>query len=81
MPDTDHLIWRKSTRSYANGCVEVAFGQSTHSTSNGCVEVGQNACQIFVRDSKHPDGPVLQFTPHEWQAFLGGVRAGEFDRP
>jgi Domain of unknown function (DUF397) len=27
-----------------------------------------------------PGGPVLRFTAGEWQAFLGGVRTGEFDR-
>jgi hypothetical protein len=25
------------------------------------------------------DGPVLTFSPKEWEAFLGGVRLGEFD--
>ncbi|OLT46270.1 DUF397 domain-containing protein [Saccharomonospora sp. CUA-673] len=30
-----------------------------------------------------PEGaePVLVFTPSEWDAFLAGVRDGEFDRP
>jgi hypothetical protein len=35
---------------------------------------------IGLRDSKDPHGPVLRFTPDEWQAFLGGARLGEFDR-
>jgi hypothetical protein len=34
---------------------------------------------IGLRDSKDPNGPVLRFTPDEWQAFLGGARNGEFD--
>jgi hypothetical protein len=35
---------------------------------------------IGVRDTKqHGLGPVLEFTPSEWAAFLGGVRRGEFD--
>lgn len=55
--------WHKSSRSNVNGCVEVAFA------------VGR----IAVRDSKNPRGPVLVFDPHEWEAFLGGVRDGEFD--
>lgn len=25
-------------------------------------------------------GPVLRFTPAEWDAFLGGAKLGEFDR-
>ena len=49
--------------------------------SNGnCVEVaGLSSGGIGVRDSKDTEGPVLRFTPDEWQAFLGGVRNGEFD--
>jgi hypothetical protein len=36
--------------------------------------------RILVRDSKHPRRAVLNFTPAEWDAFIGGVRNGEFDR-
>jgi len=32
-----------------------------------------------MRDSKNQDGPVLIFTPSEWEAFIGGVKDGEFD--
>jgi hypothetical protein len=32
-----------------------------------------------VRHSKDPEGPSLIFTPAEWEAFLQGVRNGEFD--
>jgi uncharacterized protein DUF397 len=46
---------------------------------NGCVEVALLDCRVAVRDSKDRGGPVLLFTPHEWEAFLGGVRTGEFD--
>jgi len=50
--------------------------------SNGnCVEVASlSGDHIGVRDSKDAEGPVLQFTPDEWNAFLGGVRNGEFDK-
>jgi hypothetical protein len=57
--------WVKSSYSFANGnCVEVA------NLTGG---------QVGVRDSKNVGGPVIQFTPDEWHAFLGGVRNGEFD--
>ncbi|WP_141548095.1 DUF397 domain-containing protein, partial [Nocardia farcinica] len=36
---------------------------------------------VGVRDSKNPAGGALVFTPSEWDAFLAGARAGEFDRP
>lgn len=58
-------VWRKSSRSDAgmDNCVEVAF-------------VGDS---IVVRDSKNLDGPVLVFTPSEWDAFVDGAKDGEFD--
>lgn len=48
---------------------------------NGCVEVAVLDGRVAVRDSKDRAGPVLVFTPPEWQAFIGGVRGGEFDLP
>jgi Domain of unknown function (DUF397) len=34
---------------------------------------------VQVRDSKDPSGAVLTFNRREWDAFLLGVRNGEFD--
>ncbi|MFD1045231.1 DUF397 domain-containing protein [Kibdelosporangium lantanae] len=34
-----------------------------------------------MRNSKYPDGTKLTFTPSEWDAFIKGVKAGEFDDP
>ena len=34
---------------------------------------------IATRDRQPPDGPVLIFTPAEWEAFTLGVQDGEFD--
>ncbi|MBG0815573.1 DUF397 domain-containing protein [Planomonospora sp. ID82291] len=66
--DLSAAVWRKSSRSGSNG------GQ--------CVEVADNLPGVVaVRDSKDPDGPKLLFTPAEWRAFVGGVKAGEFDSP
>jgi hypothetical protein len=58
--------WHKSTLSSGgDNCVEVAV--ATDGT-------------IGVRDTKqNGEGPVLEFTPSEWEAFIGGVRRGEFD--
>jgi len=30
-----------------------------------------------VRDSKHPEGPILVFTRDEWRAFVQAVEAGK----
>jgi len=58
--------WIKSSLSAYNGnCVEVA---------------GLNGDTIRVRDSKNPRGGVLNFTPAEWDAFIGGALNGEFNR-
>lgn len=57
--------WIKSSLSFSNSnCVEVASLPGSG---------------IGVRDSKDAEGPFLRFTPGEWDAFLGGVRNGEFD--
>jgi hypothetical protein len=65
--DLGPAVWRKSSRSNGNGgnnCVAVAF-------------LGDGV--TAVRDSKNPSGPALVFTRGEWDAFVGGVKDGEFD--
>jgi hypothetical protein len=57
--------WHKSTRSVEAG--------------GHCVEVAEIDGVIAVRDSKHPEGPVLLFTQAEWDAFVAGAKGGEFD--
>ena len=75
--------WRTSSRSSGGNCVEASMPQwrkSTYSSDGACVEVAAlGPDQVGVRDSKDPHGPTLWFTPAEWQAFLAGVRDGEFD--
>jgi Domain of unknown function (DUF397) len=59
-----------------------SWRKSSFSTYNGnCVEIGRLDSDIIgVRDTKHYGrGPVLAFTQDGWSAFLGGVKAGEFD--
>jgi hypothetical protein len=80
-----NVLWRKSSLSGHTQCVEVGVWKK--STASGgwddnCVEVagGENLEEILVRDTKLGEAsPVLTFTPAEWEAFLGGVRLGEFD--
>jgi Domain of unknown function (DUF397) len=47
--------------------------------SGNSVEVAFVDGAVAVRDSRQPDGPVLVFTPEEWDAFVGGAKDGEFD--
>nr|WP_192756574.1 DUF397 domain-containing protein [Actinopolymorpha pittospori] len=58
--------WRKATAS--NG-------------GSNCVEVGSSATHVGVRDTKDRDGGTLAVTRTGFAAFLGGVKAGEFDLP
>ena len=39
------------------------------------------AGRVHVRNSHHPDGPILVFTNREWDAFLAGANEREFDSP
>jgi predicted secreted Zn-dependent protease len=50
------------------------------SVNNGaCVEVASIGDFVAVHDSKEPEGPALTYTPREWEAFIRGVKNGEFD--
>jgi hypothetical protein len=64
--DPAKVGWRKSSRSGLNGCVEVAFPDGD---------------RVTVRDSKNKRGLVLEFVSTEWDAFVKGVRDGQFDLP
>jgi hypothetical protein len=44
-----------------------------------CVEVMKIDGGVLMRDSKHPERLPLMFTTAEWDAFVAGVQAGEFD--
>jgi hypothetical protein len=57
----------------------LAWRTARKSGGSGCVEVARAAHMIAVRDSKDCEGPVLFYTPLEWDAFLDGVKKGEFD--
>lgn len=62
----ENLQWRKSSFSNGNGgaCVEVADAPGG----------GR-----YLRDTKDRAKPAHYFTTTEWEAFIHGVKAGEFD--
>lgn len=64
-PDFTNADWTKANASLESNCVEVAFVDGA----------------VGVRDSKNPEGPMLAFTPAEWDAFLVGAQNNEFVRP
>ena len=63
--DISGAIWHKKARSNSGSCVEVAFIDG----------------RVVLRNSTDPGGSMLVFTPFEWEAFVGGVRLGEFELP
>lgn len=44
-----------------------------------CVSVAMKAGTIAVRDTKDVAKTTLSFTHEEWEAFVAGVKNGEFD--
>lgn len=65
VPDLTGAQWLSSPGDGESGSVEIAFVHDV----------------IVMRDSKHPDGPVLVFTRAEWDAFVAGAKDNEFDLP
>lgn len=61
------VTWRKSSHSGANGnCVEIA---------------ALTADTTGVRNSRHPDGPILRYPNATVRRFVAAVRAGAFAPP
>lgn len=70
--DLTGAVWRRASGSEETdeASVEIAF---VAGSKEGSEQV------IAMRDSRQPEGPVLIFTPQEWEAFTAGVQDGEFD--
>jgi hypothetical protein len=67
--DLSGAQWRKSSFSGSNG-------------DSGCIEVAVLPDGgVAIRDSKDSSLAPHVYTAGEWEAFVAGVRAGEFDRP
>jgi uncharacterized protein DUF397 len=58
---------------------ELPWRKSSFSTVGNCVEAVVDAGEILLRDSKDPGGHRLRYTESEWDAFVRGVKNGEFD--
>jgi hypothetical protein len=56
-----------------------AWHKSSFCASGECVEVAEQDGMIMLRDSKDPRGGMLRYTTEEWQSFVHGIKAGEFD--
>ncbi|MGX8906263.1 DUF397 domain-containing protein [Streptomyces netropsis] len=59
---------------------ELTFKKSSYSSVvENCVEIAlpEGTDPIAIRDSKHPDGPILWCGPRAYRSFTRAVRAGE----
>lgn len=58
------------------------FTSSYSDNGGACVEVAVNLAVthgvVPVRDSKSPDGPVLDLPARSFASFVAGVQAGEY---
>lgn len=53
--------------------------KSSYSAGDNCVEVAITPTTIYVRDSNNPT-TIQRYTHDEWNAFIQGVKAGEFNK-
>ena len=56
-----------------------SWRKASFCASGECVEVAQQNGMIVLRDSTEPRGSVVRYTTEEWQTFVRGIKAGEFD--
>ncbi|MEV6304778.1 DUF397 domain-containing protein [Actinoplanes sp. NPDC051861] len=62
--NNEPLAWRKATKSGTSNCVELAKVDGD---------------TVAFRNSRQPDGAVVTYTRAELEAFIDGIKRGEFD--
>ena len=72
-------MWFKSTKCDTNACVEVAFAKSSFCDTGACAEVSMDPGTGEVTFRSSESGQDVMFTAAEWDAFINGAKAGEFD--
>lgn len=62
-----------------NGRVFIKSSFSSLIPSAKCVGVSISSGDVLVTNLNQKDSPVIRFTKDEWEAFIMGVKNGEFD--
>ena len=47
--------------------------------SGACVKVARDGGSVVFGNTAEPNGPVITYTRAEWNAFIAGVKLGDFD--
>jgi hypothetical protein len=58
---------------------EPMWRASSRCESGACVLVGTLGEIVMVRSSLDPDGTCLKLSCGDWQEFVAGLKAGQFD--
>lgn len=60
----ENLTWHTALSCESGACVQVAAADRD---------------AILIGSTRQPGGPLLEYTAAEWNAFVNGVKAGDFD--
>jgi Domain of unknown function (DUF397) len=77
--DTSRAVWRRAEDLTGPSQDNRPAPTDTDDSVYGDVEVAFVDDLIGLRNSDHPEGPILVFTQKEWEAFIAGAKDGEFD--
>ncbi|WP_369206093.1 DUF397 domain-containing protein [Streptomyces sp. PU-14G] len=71
---------RQKADLYSLDLSEATWKSAPGSDPNNRIEVAElPGGAMAMRNPADPNGTVLRYTPAEWDAFVRGVRDGEFD--
>ena len=56
----------------------LTWTRSSFCADSACVEISTLDGNVYMRDGKDVEAPILQFSLAEWDDFRGAVAAGEF---
>lgn len=57
----------------------MSWVKSQFCDTSSCVEAMRVENEIWMRDSKDPDGPILKFPAREWSQFMADINKNKSD--